>query len=279
MQLTVLVDNNTLIDRYFLAEPGLSIFIETESKRILFDVGYSDAFIRNAGKMNINLLNIDYLAFSHGHFDHIGGLDSLLKLYAEALLEKIEHHKPTLIAHPLVFYSKIYEGFLEIGSNISEEKISRHFELRLTKEPFWLTEKLVFLGEIPRKNDFEGKAVSGKVRIPEIDKVDYLLDDTALAYKSPNGLVIITGCSHSGICNIVEYAKDVCNEHRVIDIIGGFHLQNPSQKQLQGTLEYMKGLKLDALHACHCTDLKSKTALSNVASQQEVGVGLKLEFE
>jgi len=57
MKLTVLVDNNTLIDRYFYGEPGVSYFIEDEGKRILFDVGYSDAFIRNAQKMNIDLLN------------------------------------------------------------------------------------------------------------------------------------------------------------------------------------------------------------------------------
>ncbi|MBN1222691.1 MAG: MBL fold metallo-hydrolase, partial [Candidatus Aminicenantes bacterium] len=108
---------------------------------------------------------------------------------------------------------------------------------------------------------------------------DRLLDDTALAYKSPQGLVVITGCSHSGICNIVEQAKRLCKEERILDIVGGLHLLNPSIEQLQGTLEYMKHLNPKEMHACHCTDLNSKIALSRVANLKEVGVGLILEYE
>jgi 7,8-dihydropterin-6-yl-methyl-4-(beta-D-ribofuranosyl)aminobenzene 5'-phosphate synthase len=104
------------------------------------------------------------------------------------------------------------------------------------------------------------------------------MDDSALVYCSTKGLVIITGCSHSGICNIIEQAKKVCNENRVIDVIGGFHLLNPEKKQLEGTLEYFKKLQPETLHACHCTDLNSKIALSKVSNIQEVGVGLTLNY-
>ena len=90
MKLTVLVDTNTLIDRYFYGEPGISYFIVDEGKRILFDVGYSDAFIRNAQKMNIDLRNTDFLVLSHGHLDHTWGLEPLIKLYTEAIVEKID---------------------------------------------------------------------------------------------------------------------------------------------------------------------------------------------
>ncbi|MCP6429124.1 MBL fold metallo-hydrolase, partial [Klebsiella pneumoniae] len=69
---------------------------------------------------------------------------------------------------------------------------------------------------------------------------DFVLDDSALVYMSERGLVIITGCSHSGICNIIEYAKKVCNEDRICDIIGGFHLLNPNHHQLINTVEYLK---------------------------------------
>ncbi|KAF5429622.1 7,8-dihydropterin-6-yl-methyl-4-(beta-D-ribofuranosyl)aminobenzene 5'-phosphate synthase [Candidatus Methanophagaceae archaeon] len=122
MDLTVLVDNNTLIDRYFYGEPGVSYFIEAEGKRILFDVGYSDAFIKNARKMNVDLLNLDFLALSHGHLDHTWGLDPLIRIYTEAVLENIPHTKPTLVAHPLTFLTKTVNGLGEIGSIISEDK-------------------------------------------------------------------------------------------------------------------------------------------------------------
>jgi 7,8-dihydropterin-6-yl-methyl-4-(beta-D-ribofuranosyl)aminobenzene 5'-phosphate synthase len=133
------------------------------------------------------------------------------------------------------------------------------------------------LGEIERNNDFEAKIPIGKVKANLED--DYLIEDSALAYRSPEGLVIITGCSHAGICNIVEHAKRICGEDRIVDIVGGFHLLDPSEEQMQGTLDHMKKLQPHEVHACHCTDLNSKIALSRVVNLREVGVGLRLEYK
>jgi 7,8-dihydropterin-6-yl-methyl-4-(beta-D-ribofuranosyl)aminobenzene 5'-phosphate synthase len=149
----------------------------------------------------------------------------------------------------------------------------------LSKDPVWLTERLVFLGEIERKNDFEARSPIGKIVQDGLEEDDYLMDDSALAYKSPRGLVIVTGCSHAGICNIVEQAKRICREDRVVDIVGGFHLLDPSEEQLQGTLAYMERLQPTEVHACHCTDLSSKIALSRVVNLKEVGVGSVFEYE
>jgi 7,8-dihydropterin-6-yl-methyl-4-(beta-D-ribofuranosyl)aminobenzene 5'-phosphate synthase len=278
MKLTVLVDNNTLIDRYFLAEPGISLYIEQGGKRILLDVGYSDVFIKNAQKMNIDLRTLDYVVLSHGHLDHTWGLDPLVRLYTESDIEGIPHKRPAVLAHPLAFFSKIVGDGNEIGSLISQDKLSKHFAIKLSKDPIWLTERVLFLGQIERKNDFEGKKPIGSIMKPGGEEPDYLYDDTALVYKSPQGLVIITGCSHSGICNIVEQAKKLCKEERIIDIIGGLHLLDPLKEQLQGTLEYMKKLNPKQMHACHCTDLNSKIALSKVVNLKEAGVGLVLKY-
>jgi 7,8-dihydropterin-6-yl-methyl-4-(beta-D-ribofuranosyl)aminobenzene 5'-phosphate synthase len=81
LELSVLVDNNTLIDRYFQGEPGVSYHLQDGGTNILFDAGYSDAFIRNAEKMGIHLLDIDVVVLSHGHLDHTWGLYHLIKLY------------------------------------------------------------------------------------------------------------------------------------------------------------------------------------------------------
>ena len=194
-------------------------------------------------------------------------------------IEKINYKKPLLVAHPLTFLTKKINALDEIGSMISEEKASKHFNMELSKDPVWLTEKIVFLGEVERKNDFEAKKPIGKVIKDGFENDDYLMDDSALVYNSSMGLIIITGCSHAGICNIIEYAKKICKKDRIIDIIGGFHLINPSKEQLQGTLEYMKKLELDEVHACHCTDLNSKIALSKIINLKEVGVGLKLKYK
>jgi len=278
MKLTVLVDNNTYIDRYFIGEPAVSYYIEVDGLKLLFDLGYSDAFIQNAAKLDLNLKLLDYVIFSHGHSDHTWGLDPFIRLLNEAEQESLTYKKPTFLSHPSAFESKLY-GSLEIGSILSEEKLKRQFDLRFSKEPVQLTERFYYLGEIEKKNDFEGKEPIGKTYINGSVEDDFILDDTALVYKSSQGLVIISGCSHSGICNIIEYAKKVTGETRIHDVIGGFHLQNPSPEQLQKTVAYFAEIKPDHLHACHCTDLKSKIALSTVGNLHEVGVGLKLHYD
>jgi 7,8-dihydropterin-6-yl-methyl-4-(beta-D-ribofuranosyl)aminobenzene 5'-phosphate synthase len=277
MQLTVLVDNNTLIGRYFHGEPALSFLIEDNGTKILFDTGYSDAFINNAAKMQINLYDLDYVVLSHGHLDHTWGLTSLIKLYTEAIYEKIPFKKPVIIAHPDIFISKSKNEFDEIGSLISDQKAARSFDVKMIKEPFWITENLVFLGEIKRKNPVEGRRVMGKLH-QDRQKDDYMKEDTALAYKTSDGIVIITACSHSGICNIIEQAKDICKDNRVIDVIGGFHLLNPSEEQLKYTLDYFKKLNPKIMHPCHCTNLEAKIAISQVVQIEEVGIGLKLDY-
>lgn len=264
-----------------MGELGASYLIQTEGKQILFDSGYSGTFLINAQRMNLDMLQNDFIVLSHGHNDHAWGLKDLLKKYEESKKEFSPFKIPKFIAHPNIFNSKFKkeENKIEIGCPFLREEIFKYFSVNLIKEPFWITEKLVFLGEIERKNAFENQKPYGKVISEKGMEDDFMMDDSALAYKSKDGLVIITGCSHSGICNIVEYAKKVCGEERISDIIGGFHLMTPSQEQLHGTLEYFQETKPKELHACHCVDLSSKIELSKVVNLKEVGVGLSLEYD
>ena len=163
MKLTVLLDNNTFIDRYFLGEPGVSYFIEADGKKILFDVGYSDAFIRNAQKMNKNLLDVDMVVLSHGHLDHTWGIVPLIQLYAEGIIEKRAVKHPSLVAHPGALASKKYRENPEIGSLLTEEKLSQFFNMQFSREPRRLTERILFLGEIERSTDFEAQKPMGLV--------------------------------------------------------------------------------------------------------------------
>jgi 7,8-dihydropterin-6-yl-methyl-4-(beta-D-ribofuranosyl)aminobenzene 5'-phosphate synthase len=184
--------------------------------------------------------------------------------------------RPRLVAHPSAFISVLGEGSNEFGSLMSADKLAKHFDMYLSSQPVSISPKLTWLGEIPRVFEFENQQTFGH---KEGDtKGDVVPDDSALVFNSPKGLVIITGCSHSGICNIIEHAKNVCDESRIADIIGGLHLMNPKPNQMQGTLDYLKGLELEKIHACHCTDLSSKIALSAVVRVEEVGVGLGLSY-
>ncbi len=280
LSVTVLVDNNTITDKYFLGEPGLSFLIEADNRKILFDTGYSDVFIRNAEKIGVELRDLDYLVFSHGHLDHTWGIVHLVKILTEAKINNIPHRVPELIAHPYCFYPRPKPPLPNIGSLLSLDEVRRQFSVSLSLQPVWITKNLVFLGEIPRKFTFEqGDFRTRGIVMPDGRiEPDQLWDDSALVCRTAGGLVIITGCSHSGICNITEYARTVCGEQRIIDIIGGLHLLSPDQVRLTKTGEYVRDLHLKSLHACHCTSLSSKIALANYCPLAEVGVGMKLEW-
>lgn len=277
MKLHVLVDNNTLIDRYFLAEPGLSFLIEDKDVKVLFDTGYSDIFLINAHKMGCSLSDLDFLVLSHNHLDHTWGIEPLIRHLTERRIERLPVTFPVLVAHPDIFTSVDADGFNELGPLISESKAARHFTCRLSRTPVKLTPGLTFLGQIPRENKFEGLTAFGRKADGTQD--DLVMDDSALVFTSSKGLVIMTGCSHAGICNIVDYARSVCGDNRVADVIGGFHLQNPSEKQMEGTADYFRNLNPAVIHACHCTDLPSKIALSRAVRIEEVGSGLTLTYD
>jgi 7,8-dihydropterin-6-yl-methyl-4-(beta-D-ribofuranosyl)aminobenzene 5'-phosphate synthase len=279
LSLTVLVDNTTFMDRDYCGEAGLSFLLETAKKKILFDTGLSRLFLANAKKMGIDLFDLDAIVLSHGHIDHTGGLLALVRHLTRAIPEGKKPRVPELFAHSRCFWPKEKDG-RKNGSAVSEEDARRQFALTLSDKPVWITGDLIFLGEIPRKFAFE-KSGAGKRRIILPDgttEPDLLLDDSALTFCSVEGLVIITGCSHAGICNITEYAREVCGESRVAGIIGGLHLINPQPRRLKMTGEYLRGLQLPALHACHCTSLAAKIALAQYSPVQEVGVGTKLTW-
>src|SRR6056297_679435 len=125
MELNVLVDNNTIIDKYLLGEAGLSYYIKENGTTILFDVGYSDIFIQNADRLNIDLNEVDYIVLSHGHLDHTGGLDPLIKYYYET--KEGTKYYPEIIAHPDCFKEKFYKDSTSIGINLSKNLLKKLF--------------------------------------------------------------------------------------------------------------------------------------------------------
>ena len=269
MKLTVLVDNNTYIDRYFHGEPALSFFIEDNDQHILFDTGYSDRFMFNAEKLGIDLSMIEKIVLSHGHNDHTGGLAYLSDLF--------KHKKPELFAHPDTFLPKHAEEG-DIGASQLEKELKESYLFSLSKEPVQLTEKLLFLGEIPQLVSFEPRKQVGETEKNGSLVPDFVLDDSALVYQGIDGLYVITGCSHSGICNICEYAKQVTDTDKIIAVIGGFHLFEEDY-QLAQTVAYFKKQQLEKLYPSHCVSLKAKAFIHNQIPIEEVGVGLTLEWQ
>jgi 7,8-dihydropterin-6-yl-methyl-4-(beta-D-ribofuranosyl)aminobenzene 5'-phosphate synthase len=230
MKLTILTENST---GTCPGEHGLSILIE-DDKKVLFDVGATDIFKKNAKLLNINLDEVNHVALSHGHWDHVNGLQFL--------------KNKKLICHPDCFMKKFTRRTNKPNRMpFNLEKAKEQFEVILTKEPYKISENITFLGEIPRKNDFEAKTTTFYT---ENNQDDFILDDSALAIKTNKGLVVIAGCSHAGICNIIEYAKKITGLN-IYAIIGGFHLLKDDEISKK-TIEYLKKENIEHIYPGHC---------------------------
>lgn len=269
MNITILMDNHTEIDVYHLGEPAVSYWLEADGRTFLFDAAYSDAFLKNARDMDIDLTTADAILLSHGHNDHTGGLAPLLELpFAQ---------KPKLVVHPDAILPKRFQG-MDIGSPLSQEELAAKTELCLTKSPLWLTDRLVFLGEIPALCAHEPKYAIGETLREGQWQPDYLADDTALAYVSGDGFYLITGCSHAGICNMIAYAKEVTGRRQVKGILGGFHLFERNYRTKQ-TIDFIEKEQIPLLYPCHCTSFAVRAALHEKCPLGEASVGMRLNWE
>lgn len=267
MKLTVLIDNNTYIDQYYLGEPAVSYFVEDGEHVILFDTGYSDAFLTNASRMKIDLSRVTDIVLSHGHSDHTGGLPAFFERFSQPV---------RLYAHPTVFLPRRANGS-DIGSPLPFYNMPKQVERKLTRKPARVSEHVWYLGEIPRVYPFEADRSVGET-LSECGccwEEDRLPDDSSLALALPEGAFLVTGCAHAGICNTVRYAKEYTKKSRVLGVLGGFHLFETGDV-LDRTLETLRELGVERVYPAHCTSLAVKSAFFGAFDTREVGVGLTL---
>lgn len=258
MIIKILVDNTALDG--FEAVHGFSVIIEEEQK-ILFDVGPDDTFLRNAALLGIDFDEIDTLVLSHGHWDHGGGLTAL--------------QDKKLLLHPDSFTLRYRKrNNTPVGLSCSREELKTRYQLQESKEAIYLTDNMVFLGEIPRLIDFESKE---SPFLLSDGKPDFVPDDSAIAIKTDKGLLVISGCAHAGICNTISYAKKVCKEERVYAVLGGFHLKE-LDVITQKTIDYLKENKVEIVGPTHCTSFKVRDEFAKYLKVIELNAGTILEL-
>ena len=242
LKITVLNDNTA--GRWCRAEHGLSYLIEAD-RTVLFDTSSSDLIAYNAKILNIDLQQIDTIVLSHGHDDHTGGLSVF--------------EGQQLICHPDTFLKRTRKSNgTELEIKWSEDEIRSKFDLVLSRDPIQLSGQIYFLGEIPRLTEFESKTTA----FEKADGTDdFVLDDSGLAIVTSKGLVVISGCAHSGICNMTAHAMKVTGIEKVHLVIGGFHLQS-DDTTTQMTIDWMKSMQVAQVIPSHCTSFSAQAAIS-----------------
>ena len=276
IKITTLSENSASLGT--IAEWGLSMLVETDGQKVLFDTGTSISATHNAQIMGIDLSAVDRIVLSHGHYDHTGGLREVL----------IRAGQKEVIAHPDVWGRKYgrmpggperYAGIPFVREGL--ESLGASFNL--STEPVKLTPSVMTTGEIPMVNDYEIVETYLYLKEGNEIKQDSLLDDLAMIIDTEYGLVVILGCAHRGIINTLQHAQKITGKALIYAAIGGTHLVHASRERLEKTSAALKEMGVQYLGVSHCTGFTASAYLAREFGerffQNNAGTRLTLPFK
>jgi 7,8-dihydropterin-6-yl-methyl-4-(beta-D-ribofuranosyl)aminobenzene 5'-phosphate synthase len=270
---TILVDNQAGVG--LVGEHGLSILIEADGLRILFDTGQGVALPSNVRALDAVLSRIDNLVLSHGHYDHTGGLPQVLqnapnaKVYCHPGVVHLRYAvrngdpKPIHMPHPSI----------AIIDKLSSDRLC------WVQKPLRLSADIGITGPIPRRTGYED--TGGPFYLdPQARRPDPIDDDQALWIRTPTGLIVCVGCSHAGIVNTLKYVRRLNDGLRIRAVIGGFHLIDAGRARIEKTLAALRQMAVDRLVPCHCTGASATAALQAALGKTTTPgeAGMKIRF-
>lgn len=268
LEVTILVEN-TVEKRKLLAEHGLSFYFKYNEQQYLFDTGQGEVLFSNAQKMGIDLEKINTVFLSHGHDDHTGGLKKLLEINPEV----------RVFAHSEIFlpkYKKTAAGLEFIGTELEKSQI-KNFE---AAETAIAAEAGVYnTGEIPAPRE---TYINPRYVVEKDGKeiTDPFNDDTSLYIETESGIVILLGCSHKGVKNIINEIRAEIGDKKIAAVLGGMHLKRASRETLEDLIDYFKDLDFEILAPMHCTGREAAVKFKEAFGDrvQLASVGDKFEF-
>jgi 7,8-dihydropterin-6-yl-methyl-4-(beta-D-ribofuranosyl)aminobenzene 5'-phosphate synthase len=267
------------------AEHGFSVLVTIakgdRETRVLFDAGRTpDGLVENMRRLDLSPGDIEIIVLSHGHWDHVTGMDGLVGRLGRT-------NMPVLI-HP-EFWARRRVAFpgrdpVELPTTSKNALRGAGFEIVEQRRPsFLLDGSLLVTGEVDRTTEFERGFPGHEAHRRGAWQPDPLiLDDQALvAMVRGHGLVVLTGCGHSGIVNILRYVRKLTGETRIHAVLGGFHLSGPGFEPIIGpTCDALAEFSPDFLVPAHCTGWRATHALAARFPEAFIqnSVGTRFEF-
>jgi 7,8-dihydropterin-6-yl-methyl-4-(beta-D-ribofuranosyl)aminobenzene 5'-phosphate synthase len=257
VSVTVLVDNMSGSGPV-LGEWGVALLIETGQNQVLFDTGGGRTLIGNAQALEVDLSKTDAIVISHEHADHTRGLETALNACRSV----------DVFAHPAGFDTRYWkDGDRAAPHHLPLTRLQPGARVRKiieTKEPTLIREGLMVTGQIPRVSDFEGTGVSDRAFLDRsLRTPDPILDDQAVFFRIPEGVVVLLGCAHAGLVNTLRYVSDLTGEQRIYAIMGGAHLIGASPERMRKTVEALRKYDVQKIMLSHCTGVKAFAELSS----------------
>lgn len=267
-----LMDNRSI--EGFEHEHGLSIYLESEGARILFDTGMTGKFIGNAEKLGIDICSLDIVVLSHGHYDHSGGLESLI--------DGVGSQFELLVGEGFFDgkYKCAADGKEEyIGNPFSEDDLCKSgINVKVVSEDMiYIADDLILFRHFDHIQDFEKLNPKFTKSVGDNRVLDEFKDELSLGIKTEKGIFLILGCSHPGFVNILETVKARTGEN-ICGVMGGTHLVNADNYWIEEVVSYIEDSGIDMVATSHCTgEIAEKKLMKRLKKKfREVRAGEEL---
>lgn len=230
-----------------LGEHGWSACIEADGHRILLDTGQGHVFTGNIRELGFEPAGLDAVVLSHGHYDHTGALATVLAV----------NRGVPLYAHPGAFEPKFARNpdgtSRDVGMPEAQKAaVETSAAFVPVDGPTTLVGEVHVTGPVPRRTDFEDTG-GAFFRDPMCRAVDDLVDDQAVFFDTPVGIVVVLGCAHAGVVNTLRHIRGLTNGRPIHTVIGGMHLVHADTRRLEATVEALREFDVKRLAPCHCT--------------------------